>query len=125
MEESLRVQAICFSPEDKEQVVAFFINLSNGAKERIIICNTAAFLRFTRCIFLSVHVSNFKSGYGIRYEYSKSPTSTLGIPKVNYVDRPCFYYKPGVALLTYSPYNMKIRFESNSLILKLNHSCFL
>ncbi len=44
MEENLRVQAIAASPEDKEQML-MSLSQSMNKEPKLIICNTAAFLR--------------------------------------------------------------------------------
>lgn len=46
MEESLRVQAIASSPEDKQEQLYVLTQLVKEDKPRIIICNTAAFFRY-------------------------------------------------------------------------------
>ena len=45
MEESLRVQAIASSPEDKQNQIYNLLQMVKEEKPRIIICNSAAFLR--------------------------------------------------------------------------------
>lgn len=60
MEESLRVQAIASSPEDKEQFITFLSSCILEPKECIIVCNTAAFIRilpdFDFFLLLVLHV---------------------------------------------------------------------
>ena len=46
MEESLRVQAIAASPEDREAALGTLTQLVKNPKPRLIVCNTAGFLRF-------------------------------------------------------------------------------
>ena len=46
MEESLRVQAIASSPEDKDEMIYSLTQLIKDNKPKIIICNVAAFTRY-------------------------------------------------------------------------------
>ena len=46
MEESLRVQAIASSPEDKDEMIYSLTQLVKDNKPKIIICNVAAFTRY-------------------------------------------------------------------------------
>ena len=46
IEESFRVQSIASSPEDKQEQLYVLTQLVKEDKPRIIICNTAAFLRY-------------------------------------------------------------------------------
>ena len=95
MEESLRVQAIASSPEDTQAQIHF---LSQVIEEqpRLIICNTAAFLRYlpNKEFFKSMCFS-IQVGQEMDMKDLKSRLNRAGYAKVNYVDRPCTYASRG------------------------------
>lgn len=113
MEESLRVQAIASSPEDKEQVVAFLSTCLMEPKERIIICNTAAFLRFLPDVsFYQSMCQTLKVDMELDMNTLKAQLQRSGYAKVNYVDRPCTYASRGGIIDIFSlQYENPIRIE--------------
>ena len=113
MEESLRVQAIASSPEDKEQFISFLSTCLMDKKERLIVCNSAAFLRylpdadfFASCCF-DIHVD-----MDLDMNTLKKRLHRAGYTLVNYVDRPCTYASRGGIVDIYSlQYEKPIRIE--------------
>ena len=95
MEESLRVQAIASSPEDVQAQISF---LSEALKEKpkLIICNTAAFLRYLPDVeFFKSMCFTIHSGQEMDMKQLKSRLNRAGYSKVNYVDQPCTYASRG------------------------------
>ena len=95
MEESLRVQAIASSPEDVQAQISF-LSEALEEKPKLIICNTAAFLRylpdaeFFKSMCFTIHI-----GQALDMKQLKSQLNRAGYSKVNYVDRPCTYAARG------------------------------
>ena len=113
MEESLRVQAIASSPEDKQDQIYVLTQLVKENKPRIIVCNTAAFLRYLPdkklfkdlCFQLSVNQE-------MSMAELKRKLNRAGYTKVNYVDRPCTYASRGGIVDVYTlEYEHPIRIE--------------
>lgn len=113
MEESLRVQMIASSPEDKEQMILSLNDCIFNDSPRIVICNTAAFLRYlpkkevyeSCCLSLEVNQE-------ISMEELKKKLYRNGYIKVNYVDRPRSFATRGGIIDVYSlEYENPIRIE--------------
>lgn len=113
MEESLRVQSIASSPEDRENRISFLTSCLLEKRERLIICNTAAFLRFlpnvdffrSCCRTLSVNMD-------LDMQTLKQQLNRCGYAHVNYVDRPCTYASRGGIIDIFSlRYEHPIRIE--------------
>ncbi|MBQ0065660.1 MAG: transcription-repair coupling factor [Firmicutes bacterium] len=113
MEESLRVQMIASSPEDKEQMILSLNECIFNDTPRIIICNTAAFLRYlpkkevyqSCCLELEVNQE-------FSMEELKNRLYRNGYAKVNYVDRPRSFASRGGIVDIYSlEYENPIRVE--------------
>lgn len=113
MDESLRVQAIASSPEDRNGQVLTLTQCILDPKPRIVICNTAAFLRclpkkefFESCCF------NLEVDQSISMKELKEKLNRSGYAKVNYVDRPCTYASRGGIIDIFSlAYEHPIRIE--------------
>lgn len=113
MEESLRVQAIASSPEDKQDQVYALTQLVKEDKPRIIICNTAAFLRYLpdKNLFQSL-CFKLEINQEISMTQLKEKLNRAGYTKVNYVDRPCTYASRGGIVDIYAlEYEHPIRIE--------------
>lgn len=113
MEESLRVQAIASSPEDKQEQIYVLTQLVKEDKPRIIVCNTAAFFRYLpdRELFKSL-CFQFEVDQEISMSELKRILNRAGYTKVNYVDRPCTYASRGGIVDVYClEYEHPIRIE--------------
>ena len=113
VEESLRVQAIASSPEDKQEMISTLTKCLMEPQEKIIICNTAAFLRFLphvdvfrkRCIQLETDME-------MDMDTLKKHLVQAGYVKVNYVDRPCTFASRGGIIDVFTlQYENPIRIE--------------
>ncbi len=113
MEESLRVQAIASSPEDKEQFITFLSSCVLEPKECIIVCNTAAFIRYLPNFdFFSSSCLSCKVDMELDMEDLKKQLHRAGYAHVNYVDRPCTYATRGGIVDIFSlQYDKPIRIE--------------
>ena len=113
MEESLRVQAIASSPEDKQEQLYVLTQLVKEDKPRIIICNTAAFFRYLpdKELFRNL-CFKFEVDQEITMTELKQKLNRAGYTKVNYVDRPCTYASRGGIVDVYClEYDHPIRIE--------------
>lgn len=96
MEESLRVQAIAASPEDREAALGTLTQLVKNPKPRLIICNTAGFLRFLPSYeLMKENILTFHVGQELEMAALKKKLNRIGYGKVNYVDRPCTFAARG------------------------------
>lgn len=96
MEESLRVQAIASSPEDREEQLSCLVQLIQDPKPRLIICNTAGFLRYLPDYdFMKNNIFTLFQNQEMDMKELKSKLNRIGYGKVNYVDRPCTYASRG------------------------------
>ncbi|WP_294729864.1 transcription-repair coupling factor [uncultured Faecalibaculum sp.] len=95
-DESLRVQEIASSPEEKEEQLDVLRQLVTENKPRLIITNTAGFLRFlpSRDLFASL-IFELKPGMTMDMATLKKNLNRAGYAKVNYVDRPLTYASRG------------------------------
>ena len=113
MEESLRVQAIASSPEDKQNQIYNLLQMVKEEKPRIIICNSAAFLRYLpskelfkeNCLTIQVDQE-------VSMNELKEKLNRAGYSKVNYCDRPCTFASRGGIIDIFSlEYEHPIRIE--------------
>lgn len=96
MEESLRVQAIASSIEDREEQLNALITMISDPKPRLIVCNCAAFLRYLPSYdFMKENIFHLSAGQEMDMKQLKERLNRLGYSKVNYVDRPCSYASRG------------------------------
>lgn len=95
-DESLRVQEIASSPEEKEEQLDVLQQLVTDDRPRLIIANTAGFLRFLpdRDLFASL-IFDLKPGMEMDMASLKKALNRAGYAKVNYVDRPLTYASRG------------------------------
>ncbi|EOS60132.1 transcription-repair coupling factor [Firmicutes bacterium M10-2] len=113
MEESLRVQAIASSPEDRQQLLHTLNTLILDPRPRLIVCNTAAFLRFLPSYdFMKENIFSLRVGEQMDMAELKRKLNRIGYGKVNYVDRPCTYAARGGIVDVFSlGYDHPIRIE--------------
>lgn len=96
MEESLRVQAIASSPEDMEEQLNALVQITLDPKPRLIVCNTASFLRFLPDhTFFQENTFTLEVGQEFNMKELKKKLNRIGYGKVNYVDRPCTFASRG------------------------------
>lgn len=102
MEESLRVQAIASSPEDRESQIDALVKMRED-KPKLIIANTAAFLRFLpdRELFDSLCFT-LKVDQELSMPDLLEKLNRAGYGRVNYVDRPCTFASRGGIVDIYS-----------------------
>lgn len=95
MEESLRVQAIAASPEERELLVSSLGEM-RSTQPKLIVTNTAAFLRYLpeRKLFDSLCFT-IKPGDELSMEELRSSLNRAGYARTNYVDRPCEFANRG------------------------------
>ena len=113
MEESLRVQAIASSPEDKQNQIYTLLQFIQEDKPRMIICNTAAFLRYlpNKSLF-EQNCMHIQVEQEISMDVLKEKLNRAGYSKVNYCDRPCTYASRGGIIDIFSlEYENPIRIE--------------
>lgn len=112
MEESLRVQAIAASPEEKELLVRS-LGQMRSEEPKLIVTNTAALLRYLpdRAFFDSL-CFELKTGEEMPMEELRQKLNRAGYARVNYVERPCTFASRGGIIDIY-PLNqtMPVRVE--------------
>ena len=88
MEESLRVQAIASSPQDRQELIEALIKMRED-KPRLIVANLASYMRFLpdRALFDSMDVE-LKAGQEMEMGELKNRLVRAGYTRENYVDRP-------------------------------------
>ena len=113
MEESLRVQAIASSPQDREEMLYTLNRCMNSLSDKIIICNVAAFLKFLPDVhFFKENCINLCIDQEIEPSVLKEKLVRAGFVKVNYVDRPCtFATRGGIIDVFPLEYESPIRIE--------------
>lgn len=113
MEESLRVQSIASSPEDRESMIYTLTKIVKNDEPILVICNVAAYLRYlpdvdyfkSNCMTLSVNQT-------LNMNDLKEKLNQSGYGKVNYVDHPCTYATRGGIIDVFSlEYDHPIRIE--------------
>lgn len=113
VEESLRVQSIAASPEDRIAAVDALSQCIRDPRPRILICNTAAFVRFLpdRDLFASL-CFDFHVDMDCDMEQLKMQLNQAGYVRVNYVDRPgTFAARGGIVDIYAADYEHPIRIE--------------
>ncbi|MBP3853571.1 MAG: transcription-repair coupling factor [Erysipelotrichaceae bacterium] len=119
MEDSLRVQAIASSPEDKEAMIHSLYTCLHDPKPRLIVCNTAAFLRYLP------DVKRFREGcFHLQVDQSldldtfREKLIRGGYTKVRYVQDPCTFAWRGGIVDVYSlsyPHPVRIEFFDDQI----------
>ncbi len=113
MEESLRVQSLAYSPEDKNEFIYSLTQLVKDEKPRLIICNLASFIRYLPdkelfkeyCLHLEVD-----DEFGM--EKLRKQLNRMGYSRINYVDRPGTFASRGGIVDIYSlEYEHPVRIE--------------
>lgn len=113
MEESLRVQAIASSPEDKDEMIYALTRLVKEDSPKILVCNVAAFTRYLpdpnffqqNCLQLKVDQEQDMNAL-------KKQLNRMGYTRLNYVDRPCTFASRGGIIDIFSlEYEHPIRIE--------------
>lgn len=95
-EESLRVQEIASSPEDKEEQLDGLLTLTAEEKPRLIIANPAGLLRFLPDKdFFRGRIFTLKPGMEMDMGQLKRELNRSGYTKVSYADRPLTYASRG------------------------------
>lgn len=113
MEESLRVQAIASSPEEKEEQISALIEMTANDTPKIVVCNTAGFLRYLpQFDFFKSLCFSLKQDQQMDMKTLKQKLNRAGYAKVNYVDRPCTYASRGGIIDIFSlQYDHPVRIE--------------
>ena len=113
MEESLRVQAIASSPEDKNEMIMTLTQIVQRKKPFLLICSTASFTRYlpdpaffrSNCMDLTVDQE-------LDLHTLKEKLIRIGYTRLNYVDRPCTFASRGGIIDIFSlEYEHPIRIE--------------
>lgn len=114
MEDSLRVQAIASSPEDREQMLETLYTCITDPKPRLIVCNTAAFLRFLPDVDrFKEGCFSLETGTEMEMDTLKERLNRSGYGHVSYVQRPCTFASRGGIVDIYSlsyPHPIRIEF---------------
>lgn len=113
VEESLRVQAIASSPEDKEACISALTQSLLDDSPRLIICNPAAFYRKLPDVDLfKASILTLSVDMDMDMKTLKEHLYRTGYARVNYVDRPCEYASRGGIVDIFSlEYENPIRIE--------------
>lgn len=113
MEESLRVQAIASSPEDRQEQIDTLIQLISNDQPKIVVTNPAGFLRYLpdKKLFEDLCFT-LKTGQEIDMKQLKERLNRAGYGRVNYVETPCEFASRGGIVDIYSlEYEHPIRIE--------------
>lgn len=112
MEESLRVQAIASSPEDKNELIYTLSQLYSD-KKHIVICNTAGFLRYLPDPkFFQQNILTLKTDQKRNRDELIFQLNRMGYAHIHYVDRPCTFASRGGIVDIYAlQYEHPIRVE--------------
>lgn len=113
MEESLRVQAIASSPEDREQMIYCLSKIVSTKEPVLVVCNTAAFLRYLPDVsYFKENCMTLSVDQNLNMTTLKEKLNQAGYAKVNYVDKPCTYAARGGIVDVFSlEYDHPIRIE--------------
>ncbi|MDD7280567.1 transcription-repair coupling factor [Floccifex sp.] len=96
MEESLRVQSIASSPEDKNQMIYGLTQLIQNKEPKIIICNVASYVRYLPSVsYFKENCIECRVNQELDMRSLKQKLNRMGYAKLNYVDRPCTYASRG------------------------------
>ncbi len=102
MDESLRLQALASSPEDKNRQVSAMVKMRQDYP-KIIITNVAAFSRFLPSVkYFDENCLEIQVGMEISKEKLIAKLNKIGYTKMNYVEIPCTYAARGGILDVYS-----------------------
>lgn len=102
MDESLRIQAIAASPEEKNAQLSALVQMRQDFP-KIIITNTAAFTRFLPDVqFFDENCIRISNGMEISRQTIVEKLNRMGYAKVNYAEVPCSYAVRGGILDVYS-----------------------
>lgn len=95
-EESLRVQEIASSPEEKEDQLDGLLTMVTDPKPRLIVTNPAGLLRFLPDrTYFEQRIFTLKPGMEMDMGQLKRELNRSGYTKVNYADRPLTYASRG------------------------------
>lgn len=95
MEESLRVQAIASSPEERISAVSALVDMSEG-KARLVVTDTAGFLRnLPDADFFRSQIFEIQPGLEMDMGELKKRLNRAGYGKVQYVEKPGEYASRG------------------------------
>lgn len=113
MEESLRVQSIASSPEDREGMIYALTKIVRSDESMLVVCNTAALLRFLPDVeYFKENLIDLKVDQTCSMKELRSHLNQSGYAKVNYVDKPCTYACRGGIIDIFSlEYDYPIRIE--------------
>ena len=102
MDESLRIQAIAASPEEKNAQLSALVQMRQDYP-KIIITNTAAYTRFLPDVkFFDENCIQLREGMEISRSEIVERLNRMGYAKVNYTETPCSYAVRGGILDVYS-----------------------
>lgn len=102
MDESLRLQALAASPEDKNRQVSALVKMRQDYP-KLIITNVAAFSRFLPDVqYFDQNCLEIKVDMEISKEKLIAILNRIGYTKVNYVELPCTFAARGGILDVYS-----------------------
>lgn len=102
MDESLRIQAIAASPEEKNSQLSSLVQMRQDFN-KIIITNTAAFTRFLPDVnYFDENCLTIKTGMEISRSELMEKLNRIGYSHVNYTEIPCSYAARGGILDVYS-----------------------
>lgn len=113
MEESLRVQSLAYSPEDKNEFIYSLTQLIKDDKPRLIIYNLASFIRYLpdKDLF-EQYCLHLEENDEFDMNHLKEQLSQMGYSRINYVDRPGTFASRGGIVDIYSlEYEHPIRIE--------------
>ena len=117
MEESLRIESIASSPENKASQMELMAKLVNNKKPCICIMNAAASIRFQPSpVVFKKHFINIKLDDEVNYDDLKNILYNSGYTHVNRVDQPLCYATRGGIIDVYSmnyEYPIRIEFFDN------------
>lgn len=113
MEESLRVQSIASSPDDKNHLIYSLTQFIQNKEPKIIICNLAAYVRFLPEVsYFKQNCITLKADMEYDMKTLKEKLNRMGYTKLNYVDRPCtFASRGGIVDIFSLEYENPIRIE--------------
>ena len=113
MEESLRVQAIASSPEDKNEMIYTLTQIVERKKPFLLICSTASFTRYLPDPdFFKSNCMDLKIDQEMDLHTLKEKLVRIGYTRLNYVDRPCTFAARGGIIDIFSlEYEHPVRIE--------------
>lgn len=113
VEESIRVQAIASSPEDKNHFIDSLTQLIVNPQPKLIVCNVAAYVRYLpNPDFYKENFIKCDIDQEMDMSTLKEKLNRMGYTKLNYVDRPCtFASRGGIVDIFSLEYENPIRIE--------------